>query len=255
MRDPTERFSDRVANYVKYRPHYPAAMIGVLEERLGLSPSWKVADIGSGTGISSERFLELGCEVFAVEPNREMREAAEAWLGGKPGFRSVDARAEATGLDSSSIDLYVSGQAFHWFDREAARLEALRILRGPKRAIVMWNDWHAGDSAFLSDYDELLKARCPERAQSDHRNLGARDFDAFFGSGADLWEKLSVANEQRVDFVGLKGRLLSASYAPREGEAGYEETVAELAAIFEKHADGGTVDFGYTTIMYFGEIE
>jgi SAM-dependent methyltransferase len=252
MKDPTKRFSDRVADYVKYRPHYPSAMIRLLEERIGLRKGWTIADIGSGTGISSERFLELGCEVTGVEPNREMREAAEALFSGRPNFRSLEGRAEATLLPTDSVDLYVSGQAFHWFDRSAARVEALRILREPKRALVMWNDWRAGDSPFLRDYDAFLNARMPERAVADHRNLGAVDMDAFFGTGR--WEEKRLRNAQVVDFEGLKGRLLSASYAPKEGDPGYGETMVELESIFEEHARDGSLDFGYTTVLYLGEL-
>jgi SAM-dependent methyltransferase len=252
MKDPTERFSDRVADYVRYRPHYPLAIIDLLEERFGLRPDWTIADIGSGTGISCERFLELGCAVIGVEPNREMREAAEAGFADRKNFRSSGGRAEATALEAASVDLCVSGQAFHWFDRPAARAEALRILREPKRALAMWNDWAAGDSPFLRDYASFLDARMPERAKSDHRNLGAADFDAYFGRGR--WERATVLNPQRVDFEGLKGRLLSASYAPKRGEVGFEDTMAELQAIFARHASGGLVDFDYTTTLYFGEM-
>jgi hypothetical protein len=252
MKDPTKRFSDRVANYVKYRPRYPASMIGLLEGRIGLSPRWTVADIGSGTGLSSLPFLDFGCEVVGVEPNREMREAAESGFRGRPNFRSLDGRAEATGLDSASIDLYLSGQAFHWFDREAARREALRIVRSPRRALIMWNDWSVEDSPSLREYGALLQARMPERAESDHRNLGAEDFDAFFGRGR--WEKEKLDNAQILDRQGLVGRLLSASYSPKEGDPGYEETLAELSAIFERHAKDGRLVFGYSTILFFGEI-
>jgi SAM-dependent methyltransferase len=253
MKDPTARFSDRVADYVKYRPHYPEAIIGILSERLGLQPGWTVADVGSGTGLSGERFLDFGCVVECVEPNSDMRTAAEAVHGGRPNFTSVDGRAEATGLEPDSADLYLSGQAFHWFDKPAARREALRILRGPKRALLMWNDWNKEDSAFLRDYGAFLDARMPERAESDHRNLRDADFDAFFGKGR--WATAEISNAQRVDFEGLKGRLLSASYAPKEGDPGFGEAMAELKHIFMRHASDGQVDFGYATILRFGSLE
>jgi SAM-dependent methyltransferase len=252
MKDPTARFSDRVADYVKYRPHYPKAIIGILSERLGLQTGWTVADVGSGTGLSSERFLDFGCRVECVEPNRDMRMAAEAAHGGRPNFSSVDGRAEATGLEPHSADLYLSGQAFHWFDKQAARLEALRILKGPKRALLMWNDWNKDDSAFLRDYGAFLDARMPERAESDHRNLGDADFDAFFGRGR--WATAEIPNAQRVDFEGLKGRLLSASYAPKQGDPGFGEAMAELKDIYLRHAGPEGLDFGYATRLRFGTI-
>jgi len=252
MKDPTARFTDRVSDYVKYRPRYPKSAIAFLERKAELHPSWTVADIGSGTGISSELFLDAGCRVLGVEPNRAMRESAESAFAGRPLFVSVDGRAEATGLEAGSVDLYVSGQAFHWFDRPAARAEALRILRPPKRALLMWNDWKAEDSPFFRDYDRLLRTRMPSRSESDHRNLSAADFDAFFGAGR--WSRETIANPHRMDLEGLRGRLLSASYAPKPGDAGYEETMAELEELFARHESGGEVEFAYTTVLYLGEL-
>lgn len=252
MKDPTKRFSDRVGDYVKYRPHYPESIPDLLRDGLGLERTWTVVDVGSGTGLSSERFAQYGCAVIGVEPNAEMRSAAELFHSGAPRFRSVDGRAEATGLAPESADLYVSGQAFHWFDRDEARAEALRILRPPKRALLMWNDWERSDSPFLSEYGVFIDARMPEHKAADHRNLADSDFDAFFGKGR--WKRAEIPNQQRVDFPGLKGRLLSASYAPKEGDPGFEGTMAELEGIFDRHAVSGLVDLGYTTILRFGEM-
>ncbi|HEX8116661.1 MAG TPA: methyltransferase domain-containing protein, partial [Pyrinomonadaceae bacterium] len=73
--DPTARFSTRVADYIKYRPGYPPAVLRLLERECGLGPDSVVADVGSGTGLLSELFLKNGNRVYGVEPNREMREA------------------------------------------------------------------------------------------------------------------------------------------------------------------------------------
>src|SRR6188474_3051229 len=100
----TDRFSDRVADYVKYRPHYPGEVVDVLRRERLLPEGGTVADIGSGTGISSRIFLERGHGVLAVEPNGEMRGAAEAWLGTFPGFVSVNGTAEATTLGGGVAD-------------------------------------------------------------------------------------------------------------------------------------------------------
>ena len=58
--DPTERFTDRVDDYIKYRPSYPPGVLEVLRQRANLSPDITVADIGCGTGISSKYFLDAG---------------------------------------------------------------------------------------------------------------------------------------------------------------------------------------------------
>ena len=121
--DPTRRFSNRVDDYVRYRPHYPPGVLDRLREGIALTPRTVIADVGSGTGISTELFLQNGNTVFAIEPNPEMRAAAERLLGGRPNFHSVRGTAEATTLPDGSVDCVVAAQAFHWFDPEKTRVE------------------------------------------------------------------------------------------------------------------------------------
>ncbi|KAG1392134.1 hypothetical protein G6F59_014687 [Rhizopus arrhizus] len=148
--DSTERFSSRVADYVRYRPDYPPALLQWLHHPMGVSHQAQVADIGAGTGISSRLFLATGHPVVAVEPNAAMRGAAEAWLAPQyPQFRAVDGRAEATGLDDASIDLVSVAQAFHWFDTVAVRAEWQRILRPGGQALIYWNSRLLDASPFL----------------------------------------------------------------------------------------------------------
>jgi ubiquinone/menaquinone biosynthesis C-methylase UbiE len=128
MSDSYQRFSRVVENYVRYRPHYPQQIADFLKEECGLSPAHTIADIGSGTGILSQVFLKNGNTVYGVEPNQEMRQAAESLLQDQPNFRSVDATAEATSLSDKSIDFVTAGQAFHWFKHDLTREEFSRIL-------------------------------------------------------------------------------------------------------------------------------
>jgi ubiquinone/menaquinone biosynthesis C-methylase UbiE len=130
MEDSTKRFSNRVENYVKYRPHYPQEIINFLSEEIGLNSEKTIADIGSGTGISAELFLENGNKVYGIEPNKEMREAAEIYLEKYKYFISVNGTAEDTLLENDSMDIVLAGQAFHWFDVEKAKKEFKRILKG-----------------------------------------------------------------------------------------------------------------------------
>jgi len=155
--EPTERFSDRVGDYLRYRPRYPQALVPVLEEEMRLAPAWVVADVGSGTGFSAEPFLAHGNVVFAVEPNGAMRRAAEERLGDRPGFRGVAGSAEATGLEGTSVDLVAAGQAFHWFDLEECREELIRILRPPRWVALFWNTRRLTGSGFLEGYEALLR--------------------------------------------------------------------------------------------------
>ena len=85
----TRRFSDRVENYVRYRPGYPPGALQVLQTGCGLAPANVVADIASGTGIWSRIVLENGNPVYGIEPNDEMRQAGERLLASFPNFTSV----------------------------------------------------------------------------------------------------------------------------------------------------------------------
>src|SRR5205085_9077451 len=71
--DSVGRFSDRAADYVKFRPTYPAAAADAI--LAGLEPAGKLvaADVGAGTGISARLLAERGVRVVAVEPGSAMR--------------------------------------------------------------------------------------------------------------------------------------------------------------------------------------
>ena len=127
--DPTERFSSRTDNYVRYRPGSPAEVLELMKSECGLRPHDVIADIASGTGIFTRMLLENGNRVFAVEPNAAMRQAADKSLTQYKNLASVNGRAEATTLFHHTMDFVTAAQAAHWFDREKARQEFARILK------------------------------------------------------------------------------------------------------------------------------
>lgn len=247
----TSRFSDRVRNYVLYRPGYPAEVMRVLREETGLAPAHAVADVGTGTGISAALFADNGNTVYAVEPNREMREAAEGALGGRPGFHAVDGTAEATTLPDASVDYVVAGQAFHWFDAPRARAEFRRILRPGGWVVLLWNVRRTESTPFLRAYEALLHEHGTDYAAVNHENVDQLALSSFFGGPYTV---RSAYNEQVFDWESLRGRLLSSSYAPNEGQPGYEGMMAALERIYREHQRDGRVAFEYDTRMYFGHI-
>jgi SAM-dependent methyltransferase len=251
MMQPTERFSTRVANYARYRPSYPPGVIALLEARCGLSPSAVVADVGSGTGILSELLLVSGAEVIGVEPNDGMRTAAEARLGTQARFRSVRGTAEATTLPAGSVDLWVAAQAFHWFKVLPARREALRIVRGGGFGALLWNERPSEVSGFLADYEALLRRHAEEYATITASRADEASMREFLGGTMEL---ATFPNQQTLDFEGLKGRLLSSSYAPEPGHREYQPLMAGLRAVFERYASGGAITFPYRTLVYFGQL-
>src|SRR5260370_16718477 len=157
----TSRFSDRVENYVGYRPGYPSQVIDTLKAECGLKPEHVVADIASGTGIWTRVLLENGNQVFAVEPNRDMRLAGERLLADFSTFRSVAGSAEATTLPDRSVDLVTAAQAGHWFDRRRARREFVRILKPVGWLVLLWNERRTDSTPFLLAYEHRLMTYLP----------------------------------------------------------------------------------------------
>lgn len=248
--DPTQRFSNRVNYYIRFRPRYPAAVLDFLNEELALSPQAVFADIGSGTGILAEMFLRNGNPVFGVEPNPEMRAAAEALLNAYPQFYSVTGRAEATTLADRSIDMITAGQAFHWFQVDQARQEFRRILKPDGWVVLVWNDRKPDASPFMQAYEQLLRDYAGEYEQVTCRNVDEVVLADFFGS----YTRRDFPNYQEFDRDSLAGRLLSSSYAPLPGHPHHEPMLAELRRIFEVYQSGGRVRFDYKTQVYYGRL-
>ena len=216
----------------------------------GLTPDCVIADIGSGTGILSEKFLKNGNTVFGVEPNDEMRAAAERLLHTHAAFKSIKGTAEDTTLAAGKVDMVVAGQAFHWFDRDACRAELARILKRDGWVALVWNTRRTDTTPFLEEYEGFLRAFSIDYRQVDHRNVTAESLAQFF----PVFRKRVFPNLQNFDYEGLKGRLLSSSYAPLEGHPNFEPMLRELGRIFAEYQVGGLVQFLYDTELYFGQL-
>jgi SAM-dependent methyltransferase len=252
--DPKERFSNRVDDYVRYRPGYPAALLDLLRDECGLraEDSCVVADIGSGTGLLTEMFLKQGNRVFGVEPNQEMRTAGEEYLRGYTNFVSVAGAAEATTLPDASVNFVTAGQAFPWFEPVATRREFLRILKPHGWLVVVWNRRRM-DTPFAGDYEAML-----EHYGTDYLRVRAaypeiHNVKDFFGAGQCMERALSYS--QLFDWNGLAGRLHSSSFAPTEGQANYAPMMAELKRIFDAHQESGHLGMEYETRIYFGQLK
>ena len=251
MAQSVERFSSRVANYVRYRPGYPPAIIDLLKTECGLTSESLIADIGSGPGKLSELFLENGNVVFGVEPNAAMRVAAEEILKTYLGFRSVDGTAESTTLEPVSVDFVTAGQAFHWFDVTKAKAEARRILKPEGWCVLVWNERQVDTTPFLHDYEQFLLQYGSDYPVVRHENSVAAIAD-FFAPGNVRLE--SYPNSQEFDFEGLKGRLLSTSYIPELGHPNFDSMLRDLSDIFNKYEKDGRISFDYDTRVYYGGL-
>lgn len=249
--DPTSRFSDRVDNYLRHRPGYPAAVLELLKDECGLKPSSVVADIASGTGLLTRMFLENGNRVYGVEPNPEMRRAGERLLRPYPNFTCVAAAAESTSLPEHSVDFVTAAQAAHWFDLPKARAEFARILRPEGWCVLLWNERRTDATPFLCAYEKILLVYGADYKEVRHERTTA-EIDSFFAPSK--FHSRSFDMRQEFDYPALEGRLLSSSYTPSQGHPNYTPMLKALRAIFDEFNVDGRVTFEYDTRMYYGQL-
>jgi len=250
--DAKNRFSNRVADYLRYRPHYPEGVLDFLRSKSQLSPAHIIADIGSGTGFLSELFLKNGNSVFGVEPNQEMREAGEEYLAAYPRFTSTNGSAEATTLPDSSVDFVTVGQAFHWFKPEPTRREFARILRPDGWAAIVWNDRTLSTTGFAVSYEDLLVRFGTDYSRVRDSYPQKEDIRSFFGHEKFLTHELP--NFQRFDLESLRGRLRSSSYVPTEGDPKFVPMMVALDNLFAAHQQDGRVLMEFSTCVHLGQF-
>lgn len=241
-------FGDKVADYQASRPDYPAALFEQLAQGLGAEAA--IGDLGAGTGLLTEGLLARGWRVWAIEPNEGMRAACDRRLGGRPGYRSEAGSAEAVPLPAASLDLLTAAQAFHWFEIEAARAEALRVLKPGGQVALIWND-RRDDTPLHQALNEIFARHGGARrdallAAEDRGQLGR----FFLGAPPQQWQ---WPHSHRLDARGLLSLAFSRSYMPRPDSAAGQAAAAELLALFEHLvAADGRVEVAYTTVLFLG---
>jgi ubiquinone/menaquinone biosynthesis C-methylase UbiE len=251
VQDSTQRFSSRVGNYVRYRPSYPPTVLDLLKTQCGLTEASVIADIASGTGIFTRMLLGNGNRVLGVEPNAEMRHAAEEFLLSHSNFTSVAGSAEATTLADHSVDFVTAAQAAHWFDREKARREFIRIGKPGAWTVLLWNERRTDSTAFLTSYEKLLVEYGTDY-QDVRSERTTEQIETFFSPAQ--FQVRTFDYQQEFDYPALEGRLLSSSYTPQAGDPGYAPMLRELRRIFDQYRVNDRVAFEYDTRVYYGQL-
>lgn len=247
----TERFSDRVANYLSFRPSYPAALIDTLTKECALTEDSVIADIGSGTGKLTELLLARELNVVGVEPNTEMREAAERLFRDNKKFTSIAGESTTTGLEAHSVDLITAAQAFHWFEPDSTKKEFRRILKPEGRVALIWNKRNTS-TPFQQQYHEMLSHNCPEYLKVNHHNITDSTLEEFFYPG--VFRLSTFEYMQRFELQGFLGRMCSSSYTPKAGTAEYSSLIKAAEQLFNAHENEGVVEFAYETRLYLSSL-
>jgi len=245
--NPTGRFTGLACLYAQYRPTYPKAALDFIVDRCGLSSGSLLVDVGCGTGISSRLFAQRGISVLGIEPNAEMRRQAEMerMTPGLPPPRYIEGRAEATGLPDGAADAVLAAQAFHWFDSDPTLREFHRIIKPNGWAVLIWNERDQSDP-FTAACGTIVSA-LPEAAlaESYHGRGESLLASPLFQQG----ERVLFPNEQLLDENRFLGRVLSISYAPKDGLPA-DQYAEEMRKVFHRFQRGGQVVMHYETSVF-----
>jgi ubiquinone/menaquinone biosynthesis C-methylase UbiE len=246
------RFSKRVSDYVKYRPCYPTGVVFHLEKQYGITSQFIIADIGAGTGISSNLFLDNGYRVIAVEPNKEMRNAAIEKLKPFEKFSYTSGTAENTLLPDNSVDVIIVAQAFHWFDAAVVKKEFQRILKPGGIVVLIWNS-RLVVSNFDKELEELIFSFSIDYVEVGKRNIDDKNIYNFFEP--NICKLKIIPNHQDLDLEGLVGRIKSSSYMPLPDNERYDEMIEQIEKVFDKYKENGHIRISYDTKIYSGILK
>lgn len=238
--DPERRFSTRADDYARFRPDYPEEAINFVLE--GVERPAVVVDAGAGTGISSRQLAREGVHVIAIEPNAEMRKAAEP----HPRVEFRGGSAESMPVGDASADVVACFQAFHWFRPDAAFREFARVLVDRGRIALVWNERDSTDP-FTREYGAIVRAASHDHPAERRLDTSKAIYETPLFENV---EHQTFRHAQRLSLDGLIGRTRSASYLPAEGAA-FEELERALHDLYARSAGGdGTVTLVYRTEVY-----
>jgi len=246
---PLSYFSNVSEDYEKYRPIHPDSAIDTLLS--GLNSEIITADVGAGSGIGSRLLADRGIRVVAIEPNAEMRAAATP----HERVEFLAGTAEQTGLETASVDLVTSFQAFHWFDFDKSLLEFRRMLKPGGRLALVWSLWEQSD-LISQQYTRLIfEASEDQERRSQKKTWLERLQYQLFWQG--LWlpyftnfKRYEFRFHQRLDLVGLIGLARSQGFTPSEGAA-LEQLISEISQFHSRFCDAqDQVCLTYRTRLY-----
>jgi ubiquinone/menaquinone biosynthesis C-methylase UbiE len=257
MPDNTQRFNGRAEDYDRYRQRYPTEEILTrLRTWCGLAPSWLIADVGAGTGMLAEVFLENSNRVLAIEPNQDMRDqmrsSVERQLGyPAPQLEIIEATAEATTLPDASLDMVAAGRAFHWFDKERALAEFRRILRpdGWVALIAVDRDRDSKDPAYRPQIDAYEQIMCTHSPDYSHVvRSGYRTYDKTETLFDGEYHHDELPGLRQLDWTTFHGHAMSLSVSPQPGHPNHEAFQSALRRYFDTYARDGI--FAMPTICW-----
>ena len=244
------RFASTVAYYESARPPYGPAFFEAVALQLGLDGSERLLDVGAGPGILAIGFAPHCREVFGVDPERGMVEAASA-AAERAGVavRFIEGRFEDAAAKLGAFDIVSIGRAIHWLDPEPARAALDRALAPHGRVLICGaTSAKDGRNRWLEAFNSVRDRWKGDRPSRDHHTFFA---DSRFtrtgtirveGTYAVPVERLvervlsmSTSSSERLgDEVPAMKSAMREALAPFAADGTIEDIVEARAEVFER---------------------
>ncbi len=228
-------FGRTAVDYERYRPGFPPSFFDTLMDRGWIAAGERAVDLGTGTGSVALGLAERHLDVTGVDISPELLVVAtEAAVDRGLSAQFREARAESTGLPSSSYDLVTAGQCWWWFDGAAVIEEAHRILRPGGRVIICDFSYLVLAGNVAESTEALILEYNPRWPKAGWRGIHPEQVEALDRGGLTDVESFSYVTNVAFTHESWRGRIrtcngVGSALEDREVES-FDAALADLLA-------------------------
>lgn len=243
-------YTGKADEYHQYRWNYSPHAIQDIFKITCIADKTILADIGAGTGIFTQNFIDYVAEVYAIEPNPEMHAIAQEKFSSFKFCHVILGNSENTTLVDNSVEIITVAQAIHWFDPGPTLHEFQRILQSQGWLVVIRN--HLPES-FYTDALKNLMIQENGVASVNSGNPKKQNAPYYYGNGNyQLYRYPFPITHNLESFLGS---LLSASYTPKAGHPKFSQFRRKAEQLFTQLSSNGFIHTQGETELYIGKPE
>ncbi|MBU1622946.1 MAG: methyltransferase domain-containing protein [Nanoarchaeota archaeon] len=238
--------------YDKARISYPSALIDDIIAFSGVE-NGKVLDVGCGTGQATILFAERGFYVTGVDISQQMIDVAKRKCSSLPNVDFKVGTFEEVELPEGSLDIVLSGMAWHWVAPEGRYEKVHRILKDNGTLALFWSYQQKEKSDFITNVGKILdKYDGVNRGQAG--SLVKETADSTYAELKDSSLFTSVeTREYEESFEFTKQRYLdlvvSYGWVQKLPDEKRRSLVEELQELYKKYEEPLVIPYKYVLVL------